>query len=377
MTSLDKRVENFAHGKTVFSAFFAEDFIHIAYTQYSMGMKKSFDGWLAMQRDMRPITRVKAHNVAEDDIKSLAREIKSHLKNNLSNFGGICLVAPGPFDTIKRQDENYGKISRFAPSGWKNQNIIKLLKEALSSHTKGLDKRALFLLFNGPGAAAQGHYYATENRDEIDFQLNTPKLRGNYFHIIVDDLVHAALITRGKILHGKSTLNVGHHAVLPIGEDIPPKCPIHPQRPCLNRFVSMATLLERFHVERFEDITPLKIDQDIYYKIVHETAHYVAQMAANVSLTTTPRRIVLGGRIAKLDGFDGYFRKAFGALLRTSEAGILYPGYEDLKNLNTMIEKQIDVDCGVFGGLDLIVDKLNETGPSDNVIYLQFRSKRS
>jgi fructokinase len=215
-------------------------------------------------------------------------------------------------------------------------------------------------MYGKAGATSIGDYlgrHADSIRERVkneEFERDIYKDIGNYLHITADSSIRAALVVEGEPFHGEAAMEVGHHAVLPAKIDQEHRdrlsCPAHPQRPCLNSLASLPAIKRRW--KELEN-TAFKDIKDT--EKVSLVSWYISQMVSNVILSTSPAKVVVGGRIADNQKFLELLRKhVFYLLMDREYPGEVYPGYTELQDMEDFISWQTDKDAGVKGGIYLL-----------------------
>lgn len=284
----------------------------------------------------------------------------------------VVLICPGPFRTIDKDNELYGFIGRNADvPHWREKNAIAMFRAHLRSAIGDDANQVEIFLYNQGGATATGEYlsmYQSQLRAarEAGTLGREYKSIGNHLFIVADWSIQAGLIVDGEPFHGLSTINIGHHAILPAREDasfassLHAACASHPNRPCLNSLASLDAIEKRWgmNAEAFQQTTDAQK--------LSLVAFYIAQMLADVVLTATPAKIVVGGRITGNPMFLDILKRQVRMLLRDGENPEIYPGYPEIQEMDQFILLQRDRDSGVKGGLHITSRLLAKAG-DDNV----------
>lgn len=311
---------------------------------------------------------------AASDLAKAALGIKTLL--NGAELVGVSLICPGPFRTIDKSSEFYGRIGRNADvPHWRSKNAIALFRERLRDNLGQDADRVVIYLYNQGGATAKGEfrlmYQSRLSNARRDGRLGEElKTIGNHLFIVADWSIQAGLIVAGEPFHGLSTLNVGHHSVVPAPGDTfamagDLSCNVHPRRPCLNSLASLEAIKHRW-----PKMKPKVFIETEDVAAVSLIAFYIAQMLADVLLITTPAKIVIGGRIADNIMFLPSLRRHLRYLILDHENPEIYPGYPEMQDLSEFITTQQDRDSGVKGGL-YIVDRLIRKSREDNIALLE------
>ncbi len=114
----------------------------------------------------------------------------------------------------------------------------------------------------------------------------------------LDRGVGGAIIHRGEVLTGHSGL-AGNYGHVPYDLDgMPCRCG---GRGCFEHYLSIASVLDRFGCDTFDAVVSAVLQRDPSVQApLEETADILAQLAAIVSRTNDPERILLGGELMRL-----------------------------------------------------------------------------
>jgi len=355
-----------AQKQIIASAYFASDKVI-----YAVRNDRSSKGFSIGRKDSAEQVKPNASGNMKTDLDTALKGIRELMAED-EILRAVVLICPGPFATIDKNDhDNYGKIGHNAEvENWRGKNA-KAMFRGLLVDLLGQDvgERPIIYIYNQAGATAVGefmHLHGQTIRAAKDKSDLLQKL-GSHLFVVADSSIDAALITRGEPYHGLSTMNVGHHAIYPKEdlESLPDvKCKAHPQRPCLNSLASLNAIKKRWPGTYYADF---KASDDV--EKLSLIAFYIAQMLANVTLTTTPTRIVIGGRIRDNPYMIPYIRQHFGKLLNDVEHHEVYPGYAEIKDTETFIIEQDDPDSGVKGGLHVLNRILVKDFDRENVAH--------
>lgn len=310
------------------------------------------------------------------DLRSAALGINSLLWEH-EKIRAVVLICPGPFRTIDKRSHLYGEIGWNAEVRyWREKNAIAMFRKHLTKELGRDAKDVEIYIHNQAGVTAVGEYLHTygdlirrsDSRGMLHKQL------GNHLYVVADYSIDAALIVEGEPFHGLSTMNVGHHAVIPVDEDDETlerlKCSAHPDRPCLNSLASLDAIKKRWpdlHSEKFKECTDL--DK------VSRIAFYIAQMLANVILSVSPAKVVIGGRIKENPLVIPTIREHLDYLLRDSENPEIYPGYSQINGLENFLVEQSEQDSGVKGGLHVLARTLTKEHDVSNITSFEAYKK--
>lgn len=352
--------------QVIASAYFASDKVI-----YAVRDDRSSGGLRVDRKDSAEELSPGASGNVEADLMTALDGIQELMTEN-EVLRAVVLICPGPFRTIDKEDkENYGKIGRNCEvKNWREKNVIATFRDLACEHMgPKAGEKLIIYIYNQAGATAVGefmHLYGQAIRATSDKGRLLREL-GSHLFVVADLSIDAALMTRGEPYHGLSTMNVGHHAIYP--KENPKEisrisCQAHPSRPCLNSLASLNAIQRRWPGTSYADF---KKSNDV--EKLSLIAFYIAQMLANVTLTTTPAKIVIGGRIRDNPYITPYIRKHFYKLLKDGENPEVYPGYDQIKDVESFIIEQDDRDSGVKGGLHVLHRVLVKDFDQDNVAH--------
>lgn len=348
--------------KVIASAYFASDDVIYAIREDQSSLGEKVDRKKSAQNHPGPDSMAK-------DLETALNGILSLMEND-HELTAVILICPGPFRTIDKNDPLYGLIGRNAEvRNWRSKNAKEMFRKLLIGRL-GTDKgrTPIIYIYNQAGATAVGEFMRLYG-DGIRFADSPGKFLkniGSHLFVIADSSIDAALITEGEPYHGLSTMNVGHHAVLPVDEDpemlLKLECHAHRERPCLNNFASLDAIKKRWPgmaYAQFRESTDMEK--------LSRIAFYIAQMLANVTLTTTPAKIVVGGRITDNRYMTTLIREHLTDLLDDDEHEEIYPGYPQLQDPEKFVVQQGDRDSGVKGGLHVLARVLIKDNNKENI----------
>lgn len=304
----------------------------------------------------------------EDDLQTARNGILRLLKEG-EVLKAVVLICPGPFRTIDKHSRLYGFIGRNAEvRNWREKNPLDVFRKLLIERLGEEGRKTVIYIYNQAGATAVGEYMRLYG-DQIRYADSPGKLVkkiGSHLFVVADASIDAALITDGEPYHGLSTMNVGHHAVLPVDENTETlfnlSCAAHPGRPCLNSLASLNAIKKRWPGTYYADF---KASDDV--EKLSLIAFYIAQMLANVTLTTTPAKIIIGGRIVDNPYMTNFIREHLVRLLQDDEWPEIYPGYPELQIPDNFLQQQEDRDSGVKGGLHVLARVLVKDNNEENI----------
>ncbi|GGD00173.1 ROK family protein [Enterococcus wangshanyuanii] len=182
---------------------------------------------------------------------------------------GLGVGSFGPID-VNEQSETYGYITSTPKNGWRNTDLLGLLKE----------RYALPIAWTTDvNAAAYGEMHLGAGR-------NTQ----NCLYLTVGTGVGGGAVVQGSILHGFSHPEMGHISVTRHPEDsFESTCPYHDH--CLEGLAAGPALEKRTGVKG----QLLEADHIVW----DVEAFYLAQALMNYTLILSPEKIILGGGVMK------------------------------------------------------------------------------
>lgn len=171
----------------------------------------------------------------------------------------------------------------------------------------------------------------------------------DHAYVTVGTGVGIGLVSGGRSVRGRPHPELGHIAVpRRAGDDAPGVCPFHPD--CLEGFVSGPAIAARFGApaERLAGA-----DRERARQLV---AAYLAVGLRAIVYATAPRRIVLGGGVARMPGLHAAVRECL-----SSELGG-YPGLPEHAAGDFVCAPGLGARSGALGALVVACDELG--GPA-------------
>lgn len=225
----------------------------------------------------------------------------------------------GPVD-LRRGSPTWGHITTTPKPGWANTDVAGILAAALEvpiAFDTDVDAAAIGEAKWGAGEGLETFVYVT-----------------------VGTGIGGGVIANGRPLHGLVHPEIGHIRV-PHDRDrdpFPGSCPFHGD--CLEGLASGGALRERWGAPGEELEGPVVWELE---------ADYLAFGLANLVLTLSPERIILGGGVAKTPGLLG--------LVRDRLSGVL-AGYVEAPTLGDEIDTYVippalGPRAGVLGAIEL------------------------
>lgn len=245
-------------------------------------------------------------------------------------FAALGIGCFGPVD-LDEESKSYGFITSTPKPGWQNTDVVGLLKARFHVPI-GFDTDV-------NGAVLGEHYWgAGQGMDPL-------------IYITVGTGVGGGVLIDGKLHHGLLHPEIGHLLVPPtlvtqaISGD--GHCPFH--RHCVEGYVSGPAIAARWGVSAEK----MPADSPAW----REVAEVLASLCVNLTLTLSPRRIILGGGVMKqphlLALVQGHFKNLLNRYLRAPEFGSQIDQY--------LVTPQLGDDAGLLGALALGRIALNKT----------------
>jgi fructokinase len=175
----------------------------------------------------------------------------------------------GPLD-LDATSPTYGSITATPKAGWSGTNVLSAIRRELDIP---------FAFDLDVNAAAFGEYCLVPENQGLD----------SLVYITIGTGIGAGVIVHGKIVHGLTHPEAGH-MLLPHDRErdpFPGICPFH--QDCFEGLASGPALSARWM--QAADMLP---DEHPAWEL---EAEYIAAALANIILTVSPQRIVLGGGV--------------------------------------------------------------------------------
>jgi len=183
---------------------------------------------------------------------------------DLSAVGVGCF---GPLD-LDRDSATYGHVTTTPKPGWRGADVVGALRAALGVPV-GLDTDV------AASALGEGRHGAARDLDD-------------FVYVTVGTGIGGAVVAGGRVVHGLVHPEIGHLRVPRAqGDSWPGSCPYHGD--CLEGLASGAALRARTG----RDPASLPSDHQAWTL----AAQALAAGLANVVLTTSPRRVIVGGGV--------------------------------------------------------------------------------
>lgn len=236
-------------------------------------------------------------------------------------FEAIGIGCFGPLD-LNPASPHYGSITSTPKTAWRGYNILHAVqaewKVPVGFHT------------DVTGAAlAEGRWGAARGLKD-------------YAYITVGTGIGAGIVTHGQPISGALHPEMGHMLIPQLPEDAAFQgvCPYH--RNCLEGLASGPALKTRWQV-------PSALNLEPEHPAWQREAHYLALACMNLTLTTSPQKIILGGGVMKQYHLFELIQKKLQMLM---QGYIQHPCMQ--ANIGTFIvPPQLQNQAGLCGGIAL------------------------
>lgn len=226
----------------------------------------------------------------------------------------IGVGAFGPV-AINPADADYGRVRDTPKPGWRGFDIAAALAPLGARVALDTDVNAA-----GWGEAALGALAGCESG----------------LYLTVGTGIGGALMLGGRPAAAASHPEMGHIALPRLGsDDFPSVCPYHPS--CAEGLASGPAIQRRFG----SSLSEIAADHP-GHKLI---AHYLGQLCAALALVAAPRRIVIGGGVAKAPGLHA---RVWREMLAALNGYALYPAIEDER---AIVPPALGDDAGLTGAL--------------------------
>ncbi len=242
------------------------------------------------------------------------------------NIEALGVASFGPVD-LDPESPTYGYITTTPKDGWKNYDLVGTLKKALNVPI-GFDTDVNGSLLG-----------------EVTF--GDSKGLSDVVYITIGTGVGGGILSGGKLVHGMLHPELGHMIIRPRHDDkFAGRCIFHHN--CLEGMAAGPAIEERWGSSGKE-----LAGRDEVWEL---EAYYIGQAIANLILTLSPKRIILGGGVMHQQQLFGLIREEVSKALN---------GYLDTKELsnldNYIVPASLNDDQGVMGCLKL-ADMANDIG---------------
>jgi len=261
----------------------------------------------------------------QDSASTLAR-MQLFLRNGCEEFGALSAIGVGSFGPLQldRRSAHYGYITRTPKPGWSGTDIVGALAREFACAV-GFDTDV-------NAAALAEHRWGSAQ----DVQ--------NLVYLTVGTGIGGGALVNGKPLHGAMHPEMGHIYPRRHPRDLgfPGICPFH--RDCMEGVASGPAIQARSGAT-LADLDSAHVQWEM-------EADYLGQLCAQLVLTLSPQRIVLGGgvmsqvqllgpiRLRMLHWLGGYIDR--NEVLSDDSGYLVTPGLGD--------------QAGVLGALALAID---------------------
>ena len=200
-------------------------------------------------------------------------------------IGALGVASFGPLD-LDPQSPTYGSITTTPKPGWANTDLFAAFSALGVPVALDTDVNA--------AALAEHRWGATREVDP-------------FVYLTVGSGVGGGAFVNGRLLHGLVHPEMGHIRIPHdrVTDPFPGACPFHGD--CLEGLASGVAMRERWGA----DAATLPADHPAW----DLEAHYLALGVATLTAVLSPRRVVMGGGVARAPGLLGRVRTALMALL--------------------------------------------------------------
>ena len=200
-------------------------------------------------------------------------EVADWLREQDRRFGPIAalgIASFGPLD-LEPNSPTYGRITRTPKPGWSGADVLGALREALPGVPSAIDTDV-----NG-AAVGERRWGAAQGIDDL-------------IYVTIGTGIGAGVVVNGRTVKGLIHPEAGHLKLKrEPGDDFAGMCPFHGD--CWEGLCSGPAMLARTDTPAND----LPADSEAWGLF----ARYTGQALLNLSLVTSPRRLVLGGGMAK------------------------------------------------------------------------------
>ncbi|MFM7260400.1 MAG: ROK family protein [bacterium] len=260
------------------------------------------------------------------------------LKAREAAFGAlpaIGIASFGPVD-LDPTSRTYGHITTTPKEGWKNTDIVGVVRRAFPGRAIGFDTDV-----NG-AALGEGRWGCARGLED-------------FIYVTVGTGIGGGGFARGQPLHGLVHPEMGHIPLPPIGDDeFRGSCAIHGG--CWEGFCAGPA------IERRAGMPAKSIPAD--HPVWEFTARSMAQALLTLTYVLSPRRIIVGGSVRKAGqlGEDAFFAKIRRHFHELNNGYISSPALS-AKGLETFIvPPELGDSAGVCGAVALGQDALRAGG---------------
>ena len=248
-------------------------------------------------------------------VPQIAEFFRSH-RDGIGQIEALGVGAFGPI-VVARTAENYGRLLQTNKPGWSDFDLATALGSAIGLTPNIVTDVASAGIAEAALGALRGY----------DLGI----------YLTVGTGIGGAIICHGKPLPALLHPEIGHIALQRHSNDVAPSCcRFHPS--CAEGLAAGPAILARFG----KSLSHFSVGSTEHNLI----ADYLGQLCANLVLTLSPQRIVLGGGVCKTPG-----------LIEATRAAMLnhLGGYapEDIESDHFVCEPSLGQDAGIVGALCL------------------------
>jgi fructokinase len=248
-------------------------------------------------------------------VPQIAEFFRSH-RDGIGQIEALGVGAFGPI-VVARTAENYGRLLQTNKPGWSDFDLAKALSSAIGLTPNIVTDVASAGIAEAVLGALRGY----------DLGI----------YLTVGTGIGGAIICHGKPLPALLHPEIGHIALQRHSNDVAPSCcRFHPS--CAEGLAAGPAILARFG----KSLSHFSVGSTEHNLI----ADYLGQLCANLVLTLSPQRIVLGGGVCKTPG-----------LIEATRAAMLnhLGGYapEEVESDHFVCEPSLGQEAGIVGALCL------------------------
>ncbi len=274
---------------------------------------------------------LREHRFATTEPKATIAEALAFLRGAEAELGRIAALGIASFGPVEldRRSPRYGRILRTPKPGWSDADLLGALAEPFGCPA-GFDTDV------NAAASAEYRWGAAAGADSM-------------VYVTVGTGIGGGVLVNGEALHGLLHPEIGHSYPRrhPFDRDFVGVCPFHGD--CLEGLACGPAIAARSGAS-LDQLPHGHPQWDI-------EADYLAQLCANLVVTVSPRRIVMGGGVMSQQRLLPMIRDRLQVWLR---------GYIDRPELSTNIHEYIvapglGAKSGVLGALSLAVRAAERT----------------
>ena len=229
----------------------------------------------------------------------------------------------GPVD-LDKSSPSYGHITTTPKPGWGDYDIVGVLKDALGVPV-GFDTDV-----NG-SLLGEVTYGASKGLSDV-------------VYITIGTGIGGGVMSNGKLLHGMMHPELGHMLMRPHHSDnYAGRCPYH--KNCFEGLASGPAIEERWGAKGIE-----LTDRTEVWEL---EAYYIGQAIANLILTLSPKRVILGGGVMHQQKLFDMVRKE---VVRQLNGYIKAALLDDIGNY--IVPASLNDDQGIMGCIRLAAEAL-------------------